>query len=181
MVVHDIKVIEMILDMIRITERRIVRIICGIGIVMLLTGAIGIVYAMYHAVQQSKICKQQTDRILALPATDMRLMDGKYEITAYCSCKKCCGKNDGITYTGYNLHKNPNDIQQCVAATSSDTLLGFGRLIYIEDVGIYFTADKHGGDFNHIDIYIPDHEAAIKFGRQKRNVYTILNGVTVQK
>lgn len=94
---------------------------------------------------------------------------GKFKLTAYCPCMKCCGKTDGITSTG-------------TTAAEGRTIAVDPRLIpYGSTVTIYFadgtshtyTAEDCGGAIkeNRIDVFFDDHQAAREFGVQTAYVY----------
>lgn len=99
---------------------------------------------------------------------------GEYRITAYCACEKCCGewalnRPNGIVYGAAGV--------ELEAGISCASPLPFGTVVEIEGLGEYivqdrlaqWVVDKHGE--NLIDIYFDDHEAALGFGLQHRNVY----------
>jgi hypothetical protein len=48
---------------------------------------------------------------------------GIYTVTAYCGCKKCCGKTDKITASGCKAKEG--------MTIAADSALPFGTLIYI--------------------------------------------------
>jgi 3D (Asp-Asp-Asp) domain-containing protein len=90
-----------------------------------------------------------------------------YIITAYCPCQKCCGKTDGITASGEKA------VQGVTIAT--DKSIPFGTKIYIDGVGERIVQDRGGAiKGNRIDLYFNDHQSALEFGRQTKEV-TILN------
>ena len=90
-----------------------------------------------------------------------------YTITAYCPCVKCCGKTDGITASGVKA------VEGVTVAT--DKSIPFGTKIYIDGVGERIVQDRGGAiKGNKIDLYFDDHQSALNFGRQTKQV-TILN------
>ena len=90
-----------------------------------------------------------------------------YIITAYCPCVKCCGKTDGITASGEKATQGIT-----VAMNKS---IPFGTKIYIDSVGERIVQDRGGAiKGNRIDLYFSDHQSALNFGRQTKQV-TILN------
>ena len=92
---------------------------------------------------------------------------GVYKITAYCPCKKCCGKSDGITASGEKAVEG--------ITVAMDKSIPFGTKIYIDGVGERIVQDRGGAiKGNRIDLYFDSHEEALNFGRQTRKV-TILN------
>ena len=94
--------------------------------------------------------------------TPVRTYLGEYEITAYCSCTICCGVETGLTSSGTHVEEG-----QTVACNS----LPAGTKIYINGFGNYTVEDTGNIADNVIDIYIADHERALEFGRQVKDVY----------
>lgn len=85
--------------------------------------------------------------------------------TAYCSCPKCTGKKSkGIAASGKPVSRG------MIAAPHT---IPFGTKIYIPNLGIYIVEDRGGKirqinkDTIRIDIYIPSHKEAQKFGVKK--------------
>jgi len=85
--------------------------------------------------------------------------------TAYCPCKKCCNKSDGITASnkqakeGRTVAINWLKFGQKVALN--------GRIYIVEDRGaksIFGSKNRH---FKRIDIFFASHKKALRFGRQK--------------
>lgn len=95
---------------------------------------------------------------------------GEYKLTAYCSCKKCCGKwadNRGpevvgaigkVLTAGYSIAVDPN-------------VIPYGSIVIIN--GKEYEAMDCGGAIkgNRIDVYFNSHEEALEFGVQYANVY----------
>lgn len=81
---------------------------------------------------------------------------GRYKVTAYCSCAKCCGKTNGITASGKKATAN-----HTVAAPST---FAFGTQLLIN--GKTYTVEDRGGAIqgNRIDIYVNSHSAALAWG-----------------
>lgn len=82
------------------------------------------------------------------------------DVTHYCACTKCCGENAmGITASGKAVDRG-------MVAMSS--YYPFGTLIMIN--GTMYTVEDRGGrnienDISRVDIYIPDHQEALRLGR----------------
>jgi len=90
---------------------------------------------------------------------------GIFKITAYCSCKKCCGKTDGITASGTKVTAG-----KTIAAPSR---FAFGTQLEID--GHIYTVEDRGGAIkgNRIDIYFNSHKEALAFGVKNREVFLI--------
>src|SRR3990167_2657477 len=89
-------------------------------------------------------------------------------ITAYCSCKRCCGKSDGITASGKKVRFGYIALNW----------LPFYTKVEIEGLGIFTVMDRGAkslfgskkNPIEHIDIYLTTHKEALKFGKQYRKV-----------
>ena len=94
---------------------------------------------------------------------------GEYKLTAYCSCKKCCGKwadNRGpevvgaigkVLTAGYSIAVDPK-------------VIPYGSIVIIN--GKEYEAMDCGGAIkgNRIDVYFNSHEEALEFGVQYADV-----------
>jgi len=91
---------------------------------------------------------------------------GKYKITAYCSCSKCCGKSNAMTASGTRATAN-----HTIAAPGNFPI---GTKLKIN--GIVYTVEDRGGAIKgkKIDIYVNSHEQALKWGVKHLDV-EILN------
>lgn len=84
------------------------------------------------------------------------------DVTHYCACAKCCGSNaDGITASGKKATRG-------MVAMSSH--YPFGTQIMIN--GTLYTVEDRGGsgienDIHRVDIFVPDHNEALRLGRYK--------------
>ena len=89
---------------------------------------------------------------------------GKFKLTAYCSCEKCCGKSDGITSTGTKATQG-----RTIAVDPK--VIGYGSKVKIN--GKEYVAEDCGGAIksNHIDVFFNNHQDALDFGVQYANVY----------
>ena len=81
---------------------------------------------------------------------------GRYKVTAYCACVKCCGKTNGITASGTKATAN-----RTIAAPSS---FAFGTQVVIN--GQTYTVEDRGGAIqgNRIDVYMNSHSEALAWG-----------------
>ena len=91
-----------------------------------------------------------------------------FTATAYCSCKKCCGK--------WALNRPNNVVHTASGAVAKEGItiaadwrvLPKGTEVEIEGLGTRVVQDRGGAiTGNKIDIYFNSHEAALEFGVQE--------------
>ena len=101
---------------------------------------------------QTKVTSRSSSRGSAVTTAS----SGRYKVTAYCSCSKCCGKTNGITASGARATAN-----HTVAAPST---FAFGTQLVIN--GKTYTVEDRGGAIqgNRIDIYMDSHSEALAWG-----------------
>ncbi|MBY0099711.1 LysM peptidoglycan-binding and 3D domain-containing protein [Mesobacillus maritimus] len=89
------------------------------------------------------------------------------EATAYtASCEGC----SGITSTGINLKENPD----AKVISVDPSVIPLGSKVHVEGYGTATAADTGGAiKGNKIDVFIPDHDDAVKYGRQQVKVEII--------
>lgn len=90
---------------------------------------------------------------------------GKFTLTAYCSCSKCCGKwASGNTASGKKAEAN-HTIATDPKVIPLGTEVVINKKIYV--------AEDTGGAIkgNRIDVFFDSHSDALDFGRQKAKVY----------
>jgi len=93
----------------------------------------------------------------------------RFKITAYCSCRKCNGNNDGITKTGKHLADG-------ICAVDPN-VIPLGSVVFIKGLGIFRAEDTGKGVVgHHIDIFVPKHYIAEEFGVQSRKVMWLKSG-----
>ena len=169
-------------------------------IIIILILNLGLLAASYRAlneinnnlyIQQQKVSKISSQELTGLyqnqreiypvleekmnkPAEAISLNLGEYKLTAYCPCKKCCGKWSyevtGVKKkTASGTYPEPN---KTVAADTS--ILPFGSKIMInnQEYVVEDTGKKVKG--KHIDVYFEDHDEALNFGRQFTDIFMIL-------
>ncbi len=97
-----------------------------------------------------------TSRSSARGTTVTSASSGRYKVTAYCSCVKCCGKTNGITASGTKAQAN-----RTVAAPGT---FAFGTQLLIN--GQTYTVEDRGGAIqgNRIDVYMNSHSEALAWG-----------------
>lgn len=94
---------------------------------------------------------------------------GEFEITAYCPCPLCCGKDPGDPEYGITATGTRATAERTVAVDPD--VIPLGSVLYIG--GYRYIAEDVGGAIqgNIIDIYMESHDKALEFGRQKQTVY----------
>lgn len=89
---------------------------------------------------------------------------GKFKLTAYCACSKCCGQwADANATTASGTHA----VQGRTVACNS---LPFGTRIVING-NVYVVEDRGGMANNVIDVYFNSHQEALNFGVKYADVY----------
>ena len=88
---------------------------------------------------------------------------GKFKLTAYCSCSRCCGQwAGGPTASG-------------TTPTAGRTVamggVPFGTKLRIN--GTVYTVEDRGTSYGHVDIYFGSHSAALSFGTKYADVYQV--------
>lgn len=74
---------------------------------------------------------------------------GRYKITGYDTCAKCCGKSDGITASGTQATVG----RTCAAPKG----IPFGTVLYIDGIGERIVEDRGGFAENVIDVLCENH------------------------
>ena len=101
--------------------------------------------------------------------------------TAYCLCKKCCGKspsNPGYGVTASGLRIIPDTGMKVVA--SDPSVIPLGTKVYVEglygakDYGYAVVADTGSAIKNlKIDLYMDTHQMALNWGVKTVRVYIL--------
>ena len=97
----------------------------------------------------------------------------RMQVTAYCACKKCCGRSArGLTASGRRVSYNGG------AFVAADTaLLPFGTKLQIpgyHGAKAVEVIDRGGAiKGRHIDVFFPSHEQAIEWGNQWLDVTVV--------
>jgi 3D (Asp-Asp-Asp) domain-containing protein len=110
-----------------------------------------------------------------VPEQPKRISLGEFKLTAYCSCKKCCG------FWAYSrpIDENGNDIvigasgerlYQGVSIAVDPAVIPYDSKVYID--GKEYIAHDCGGAIkgNRIDVYFDNHQDALDFGVRYANV-----------
>ena len=93
---------------------------------------------------------------------------GKFKITHYCACKKCCGENaQGITASGKRVEEG-----KTIAVDTK--VIKMGSKVYIDGYGEMEAQDTGSAiKGNIIDVYVADHNQALKMGVVYKDVYLV--------
>lgn len=101
--------------------------------------------------------------VLLLVASTVQARTLYVTASAYCACKVCCGANArGITASGLPLRMGMIAVDKRVIPLG--TRVKTGKKKYLAaDTGSAIRGRR-------IDVYIPSHKAALKFGRKKMRI-----------
>lgn len=97
---------------------------------------------------------KRTDNTAAADKSNNGSYLGKYKLTYYCSCSKCCGKSDGITASGKKA-------QEGITVASNSIPLGTKISI---NGHVYEVQDRGGMASNVIDVFVSSHQKALNLG-----------------
>lgn len=99
---------------------------------------------------------------------------GQFKLTAYCSCAKCCGKwaynrPNGIIYGAIG-----EELKEGYSIAVDPSVIEYGTEVIID--GKTYKAQDCGGAIkgNRIDVYFEDHNDALNFGVQHKEVFVKL-------
>ena len=117
--------------------------------------------------------------LILLIAINAYAGEEKWKITAYCSCQKCCGKLPD--HPAYGITASGRKAKYGYVACN---WLPFGTQVEIEGLGVFTVMDRgakslFGSKTNHIkhlDIWMPTHAQARKFGVQYKAVKILKKG-----
>ena len=99
---------------------------------------------------------------------------GLFELTAYCPCPACCGKNDGITATGTVATEG-----RTVAVDPN--VIPYGttiEVIYPDGSRARYVAEDCGGAIKaqRLDVFFADHQTAREYGVRTAYVFLVQEG-----
>ena len=93
------------------------------------------------------------------------------KVSHYCCCVKCCGKDDGITYSGVKATPGVTvAVDTSIIPLGSDVLVDYG-----DGVINYYRADDTGSAIkgNKLDLCVRSHQEAINLGVRTATVYWV--------
>jgi 3D (Asp-Asp-Asp) domain-containing protein len=91
---------------------------------------------------------------------------GTFTVTHYCSCEKCCGKSDGITFTGTTAEEGKTIAVDPEIIPLGSTVIMDGQEYIAEDIGGAIKG-------NRLDIFMNSHQAALQAGVVQAEVYVL--------
>lgn len=92
---------------------------------------------------------------------------GKFYVTHYCPCAKCCGKTDGITASGTKAKAGRT-------VGVNPKYISYGTKLQVGKTKGYVAEDTGGGiGWKHLDIFCNSHQEALSKGVGWEKVYAI--------
>ena len=88
---------------------------------------------------------------------------GRFKLTAYCSCAKCCGKWSGGPTTSGMMPVEGRTVAMGGIPIGTSLLIN-GKVYLVED---------RGTSYGHVDVYMNNHEACLEFGVEYAEVYKV--------
>lgn len=118
---------------------------------------------------------EEPDERIEEPVEEVKLNQFETaKITAYCICKKCCGKDPD--HPAYGITASGREAVPYVSVAVDRKLIPLGSTVYIDygdGVVHEFRADDVGGGVKgeHIDVCYPDHQSALVHGVKTARVW----------
>lgn len=109
------------------------------------------------------------EKLTTIEAEESELTSlGSFTVTAYCCCKKCCGKD--ITDPAYGITKSGKKATEGRTIAVDPSVIPLGSTVYLN--GTSYIAEDTGSAIKgkKIDLFINDHQRAKVFGVQKMEV-----------
>lgn len=91
---------------------------------------------------------------------------GTFTVTHYCPCEQCCGKTDGITFTGTQAAEGRTVAVDPEVIPLGSTVIIDGQEYVAEDVGGAIKG-------NRVDVFMDSHQAALNAGVVQADVYVV--------
>lgn len=105
--------------------------------------------------------------VLATSTSNVMEYVGTFKVSAYCACRACTGKIDGITASGAK-------VQEGVTIAADWSVLPKGTVIEVAGIGQRIVQDRGGSiKGNELDLFVNNHQDAINFGIQYLKVYIV--------
>lgn len=136
----------------------------GAAVLVLLAAAAVILCAELRAVNEQPAAEEMPATVpaeaAALPEVQRELRSAQCELTAYCPCAKCCG-----VWAGGNTASGTVPTAGRTVGVDP-AVIPLGATVYI-DGHAYKAEDTGAFKGNIVDIYMEDHEEALRFGRRE--------------
>lgn len=88
-------------------------------------------------------------------------------VTAYCACQLCCGHYAGSPTASGAMPKQGVTI-------AAPRHIPFGTKVNVSGLGTFTVQDRTAVRFDgRFDVFMTNHQAAIKFGKQRRQIQII--------
>ena len=120
--------------------------------------------------KEIKIVETETDREVDIQAVEP-VSIGNFKLTGYCSCSLCCGKwaynrPDGVVYGAIG-----EELKEGYSIAVDPDVIPYRTEVIID--GKTYKAQDCGGAIkgNRIDVYFEDHNDALEFGVQHKEVF----------
>lgn len=92
---------------------------------------------------------------------------GTFDITGYCCCAECCGEKEVYLTKSETIPKSRHTVAADLSILEMGTKIEIDGIVYVvEDTGKSVKG-------NVIDIFFDTHEEAVRFGKQKKEVYLV--------
>ena len=160
------------------TEKRITAVAAGITIALVITAL------RAHGHDQTALIEPEPTVIEATTAeiphivlnveqeTEAEVIEntpislGEFRLTAYCPCEICCGK-----WSQYGLTASGTVPEEGHTIAVDKAVIPLGETVTID--GVEYTAEDTGSAIkgNRIDIFFDDHQEALEFGVQYKEVF----------
>lgn len=108
-----------------------------------------------------------------VPSAEFMSYIGDFIVTAYCSCKSCCGEwannRPVINHQTVVNTASGSFAEEGVTVAVDPDVIPYGTKIYIEGVGLRIAQDTGGAiNGNRLDVYYEDHSEALRSGLNDR-------------
>ena len=107
--------------------------------------------------------------LISLISQDLKAQEELWLVTAYCPCKICCGKTDGITASGRKAQEGRTCALNWLSFGTRVEIEGLGERI-VEDRGAKSLFGSKKNQIKHLDIFFSSHQDAKNFGRKHLKV-----------
>jgi len=124
-------------------------------------------YIVMTETEYITIYPEEVEEVEEIMEETIQISLGEYNVSAYCSCSQCCGKSDGITFSGEKAVEG-------ITIAADTRVHPIGTVLYIEGIGWRTVQDIGGSIYgNKLDIYFDSHSKALEFGRQYLEVWEV--------